>query len=179
MLKIEIPTLDEIEKTSKKKRNQAINLIIVLLTGIYGIHQAEEMFVILGWIAIGLSTLLLCTLHIIPIIYWKLFEIGVKSTKKTRKLHLKGPQYLKDRDFETLENVHVNESDKETDARCSSFNLTDVERLYDAYEELCKYVMYNTPTGCNDCPRRRICMGWEGTLLQESLDKIKKFVKEE
>lgn len=58
------------------------------------------MLVSLGWIIIGLSTLLLCTLYIVPILYWKLFEINVKLSRKTRKLHLKGPKYLKDDDFD-------------------------------------------------------------------------------
>ena len=34
-------------------------------------------------------------------------------------------------------------------------------------------------TGCNDCQRRHICIGLKGHLMQESLDKIKAFVKEE
>ena len=53
----------------------------------------------------------------------------------------------------------------------------DVAHLYEAYKALCDYVDFKTPTGCNDCPRRRFCTSFTGIAFKESLDRIEKFIK--
>ena len=51
---------------------------------------------------------------------------------------------------------------------------TDIERLYDAFTELCDYVEMKTEYGCTDCPNHHICFGLAGHLFAESLQRIRK-----
>lgn len=53
----------------------------------------------------------------------------------------------------------------------------DVEKLYDAFVEICDYVEMKTEGGCGGCPHFKICFGLAGKEFAETLKRIKKEIK--
>lgn len=69
-MEIRIPNFNEIEKTHKKKRNQFINLILVLLCGIYCVNEDNMMLINMGWFMIIVGFLFIFLCYIVPTVYF-------------------------------------------------------------------------------------------------------------
>lgn len=82
---------DEIEKASKKRRNQFINLVVILFLGIYCVNENNNtIFTIMGWWMIMAGSLLISLRYILPKM---LFVMNKKIYKSSKQQYLIFPQY--------------------------------------------------------------------------------------
>lgn len=91
--------MDEIKERCKKKRKQLINLIIVLLCGVYCVVFEEHvMFEIMGWFMIVVGSFLIFFCHMRSLLSDLLFPLRKFMYKcRKRKLHFKyEPEKFKD-----------------------------------------------------------------------------------
>ena len=92
-MEIKIPNFDEIEKTYKKRRNQFLNLIIVLLCGICYVIQNDTMLLNMGWFMVIVSSLFLFLFYIFPKIYLIIKRIIYKIIYKLNKQKISFVRY--------------------------------------------------------------------------------------